>query len=212
MSLNTSCYLTHEVISARDEQGRNHAHSRPCGLCHAYMSWLKSRVYEVVQAHEYVTCMVGSHAGPEYLHHGCKPPIVYRDIKCTNILLYETFQAKLADFGLSKAFLTKSGTHISTAVAGTPGYLDPDQLVNLKLGNGDINNIVDPRLLGDFDINSAWKAVELAMACVSHTPSRRPTMNGVVMELNDCLAAERARQETNPNNITGLMPLDMESA
>ncbi|GJV10134.1 copia protein [Tanacetum coccineum] len=137
--------------------------------------------------------------------------------------------AKLADFRLSRAFLTESGTHISTAVAGTPGYLDPEYytlnrlteksdvhsfgvLLLVIIGSSDINNIVDPRLLGDFDIKSAWKAVELAMACVSHTPSRRPTMNEVVMELNDCLVAERARQETNPNNITGLMPLDMESA
>ncbi|KAI3671616.1 hypothetical protein L1987_87355 [Smallanthus sonchifolius] len=162
-------------------------------------------------------------------------------------------KAKLADFGLSKAFPTEGGTHISTAVAGTPGYLDPEyytsnrlteksdvysfgivllvvitgqpaitkydndnihisRLVNLKLAEGDINNIVDPRLLGDYDINSAWKAVELAMACVAHTPSRRPTMNEVVMELNDCLVAERARPETKPKKLTGLMSLNLESA
>ncbi|KAL8256709.1 hypothetical protein R6Q59_028750 [Mikania micrantha] len=189
----------------------------------------------------------------EYLHHGCKPPIVHRDIKGTNILLNESFQAKLADFGLSKAFPTEGGTHISTAVAGTPGYLDPEyytstrlteksdvysfgvvllvvitgqpaitmydnnnihihRLVNLKLAEGDINNIVDPRLQGDFDINSAWKAVELAMACVAHTPSRRPTMTEVVMELNDCLVVERARQETKPKKLTGLLSLNLESA
>ncbi|PWA59736.1 leucine-rich repeat transmembrane protein kinase protein [Artemisia annua] len=64
--------------------------------------------------------------GLEYLHHGCKPPIVHRDIKCNNILLNETFQAKLADFGLSKAFPVEGGTHISTVIAGTPGYLDPE--------------------------------------------------------------------------------------
>ena len=30
-----------------------------------------------------------------------------------------------------------------------------------------VKNIVDPRLEGDLDINSAWKAIEAAMACVS---------------------------------------------
>ncbi|XP_024969864.1 putative leucine-rich repeat receptor-like protein kinase At2g19210 [Cynara cardunculus var. scolymus] len=190
--------------------------------------------------------------GLEYLHHGCKPPIVHRDVKCTNILLNGTFQAKLADFGLSKAFPSEGGSHISTAVAGTPGYLDPEyytsnwlteksdvysfgvvllviitgqpaitkydkdnmhisRWVNLMLADGNVKNIVDPRLLGDFDINSAWKAVELAMACVARTPSRRPTMNEVVMELNDCLVIERARQETQSKTLTGLMSLNLES-
>ncbi|KAI3521455.1 hypothetical protein L1887_10923 [Cichorium endivia] len=82
---------------------------------------------------------------------------------------------------------------------------------NLMLADGDMKNIVDPRLLGDFDINSAWKAVELAMACVAHTPSRRPTMNEVVMELNDCLVMEKARKETNPRQLTGLSSLNLES-
>lgn len=86
------------------------------------------------------------------------------------------------------------------------------RLVNLKLASGDINNIVDPRLLGGFDINSAWKAVELAMACVAQTPSRRPTMNEVVMELNDCLVTEKSRQETEPKKLNGISSLNMESA
>ncbi|XP_020968046.1 probable LRR receptor-like serine/threonine-protein kinase At1g05700 [Arachis ipaensis] len=71
--------------------------------------------------------------GLEYLHSGCKPPIIHRDVKCANILLNENFGAKLADFGLSKPFPTEEGTHISTVVAGTPGYLDPEYRDSNKL-------------------------------------------------------------------------------
>lgn len=53
--------------------------------------------------------------------------------------------------------------------------------------NGDVRSIVDPRLQGDFDTNSAWKAVEIALSCVLNTATRRPDMTDVLIELKECL-------------------------
>ena len=47
-------------------------------------------------------------------------------MKSSNILLDGQFNAKLSDFGLSKAFIRESGSGITTNVCGTPGYLDPE--------------------------------------------------------------------------------------
>ncbi|KFK35983.1 hypothetical protein AALP_AA4G063000 [Arabis alpina] len=68
----------------------------------------------------------------EYLHFYCDPPLCHRDIKSSNILLDETFVAKLSDFGLAHTFRDGSVSFepVNTDIRGTP---DPEYVVTEEL-------------------------------------------------------------------------------
>ncbi|KAL2644857.1 hypothetical protein R1flu_012444 [Riccia fluitans] len=55
------------------------------------------------------------------LHHGCSPPIIHRDVKSSNILLDESFEAHLVNCGL--AGIAKPNTPV---MGGTVGYVPPE--------------------------------------------------------------------------------------
>lgn len=64
--------------------------------------------------------------GLEYLHDKANPPVIYRDLKSSNILLDRDFNAKLSDFGLAKLGPTGDKSHVSSRVMGTYGYCAPE--------------------------------------------------------------------------------------
>ncbi|KAL8205483.1 hypothetical protein R6Q57_009034 [Mikania cordata] len=100
-------------------------------LIYSYMEngsldyWLHERVDDEppLKWRQRLNIAKGAANGLAYLHN--EPKIIHRDIKTSNILLNERFEAHLADFGLSR-LLCPYDTHVTTDLVGTLGYIPPE--------------------------------------------------------------------------------------
>ncbi|KAG9140549.1 hypothetical protein Leryth_016050 [Lithospermum erythrorhizon] len=81
---------------------------------HGYLTW-EARM----------KILIGTAKALAYLHDAIEPKVVHRDIKSSNILIDDDFNAKISDFGLAK-LLGAGKSHITTRVMGTFGYVAPE--------------------------------------------------------------------------------------
>ncbi|KAI4334745.1 hypothetical protein L6164_013457 [Bauhinia variegata] len=80
-----------------------------------------------------VKIAVDAARGLEYLHEKLQPAIIHRDIRSSNILIFEDYKAKVADFNLSNQAPDMAARLHSTRVLGTFGYHAPEYAMTGQL-------------------------------------------------------------------------------
>lgn len=92
---------------------------------------LEQWLHGAMRQHGYLTwearikILLGTAKALAYLHEAIEPKVVHRDIKSSNILIDDDFNAKVSDFGLAK-LLGAGKSHVTTRVMGTFGYVAPE--------------------------------------------------------------------------------------
>ena len=156
-----------------------------------------------------------------FLHSNQPRPIVFRDLKPSNIMLDHNGRIRVIDFGIAKLFHQQPG--IKGTMIGTEGYSPPEQYRGEASPAGDIYafgatfhhllTLKDPRLQPPFswqerpishfnqDITPAFEAI--IMRCLSYKPEDR-FKNAMVLE-----EALKLVDSSDASKIYGTTPTDI---
>ncbi|URE40272.1 STYKc [Musa troglodytarum] len=139
-----------------------------------------------------VKIAVGAAKGLEYLHEKAQPHIIHRDIKSSNVLLFDDDVAKIADFDLSNQAPDMAARLHSTRVLGTFGYHAPERTkrqmhATPRLSEDKVKQCIDSRLGGEYPPKAVAKFAAVAALCVQYEADFRPNMSIVVKALQPLL-------------------------
>ncbi|KAF9626010.1 hypothetical protein IFM89_030675 [Coptis chinensis] len=140
---------------------------------------------------------LGIARGLEYLHEACVTQIIHCDIKPHNILLDDSYVARISDFGLAK-LLKSNQTRTTTGIRGTKGHVAPEWFKAMPittkvdvysfgimlLETKELHLLVLNDEEAKYDGNSLERLVMVALWCIQEEPSLRPSMKQVTRMLD----------------------------
>ncbi|KAD4585297.1 hypothetical protein E3N88_22898 [Mikania micrantha] len=157
-----------------------------------------------------LSIMIGVARGLAYLH---SKNIIYRDLKPSNILLNEDFNAKLGDFELVRKCGSETGeTHVRHLTAKCDIYglgvvllesITGRKAIDVHRTEGqqtlvewatrvgsNLKKIMDSRLEGKYPRHLASEYVAVALRCVANNPKDRPSGEEVLQTLEQIYAKQ----------------------
>ncbi|GAU31508.1 hypothetical protein TSUD_332830 [Trifolium subterraneum] len=126
----------------------------------------------------------GAAKGLEFLHEKVQPSIVHRDVRSSNVLLFNDYEAKIADFSLTNQSSDTAARLHSTRA--TP-----------RLSEDKVKQCVDPKLNNEYPPKAIAKLAAVAALCVQYEADFRPNMTIVVKALQPLLNAKPPGPESN---------------